>query len=112
MNDLAFGSGSYRILCSARALNNEMADILLRETGQKPIPNLAKQYQRREKHFLFHMPLTGVPFNAVENLVRQTYLKLPLYPWKPCDLSVMHPLKVAPDESNAINVWNGGENLP
>lgn len=44
------------------------------------------------------MPLTGVPFNGVEDLVREKRLKLPLYLRELRDLSVMHPLEVTSDE--------------
>lgn len=43
--------------------------------------------------------LTGVPFNSIEDLVRQETLKLPLYHRELGDLSVVHPLKAAPDKS-------------
>jgi len=66
-----------------------------------------KRHQEREEEpFLLGMTLTGVSLNAVEDLVRQTCLKLPLDPRKPCDLSVVHPLQTAPGE---LEIVDGGK---
>lgn len=49
-----------------------------------------------EEIFLLSMPITGVSLDAIEDLVRQGRLKLPLDLRKTRDLSVVHPLEVVP----------------
>lgn len=58
------------------------------------------------------MHLTSIPLDTIEDLVRQSYLKPPLYLRKLCDLSVMHPLDGARYESEMIQVVREEGSLP
>jgi hypothetical protein len=58
------------------------------------------------------MHLTGIPLDTIEDLVRQSCLKPPLYPRKLCDLSVMHPLEGTRDEPEVIQVGCEEGSLP